>query len=64
MALLDRFPRKWAFASSDDMDGHGAEFIEREFRAVRERVANLASPEGVGVQSGLVGFIRLERGDI
>ena len=49
MALSEIFPREMASVSSDDVAGNGAEFVEREFRDVRERFSNLASPEGIGV---------------
>ena len=36
-----------ASISSDDVAGHGAEFVEREFRAIRDGVSDLYFPEGV-----------------
>ena len=49
MALPEIFPRERASALSDNVTGHVAEFIEREFLAVGEGVPDLAFPAGVGV---------------
>ena len=46
------------------MAGHRVEFIDREFRAVRERVTDLDLPAGAGVRGGIVRFFRLGRGGI
>ena len=46
------------------MARHGVEFIERELRAVGERVSNLPSPAGIMVQGGLMRFVRSGRGGI
>ena len=64
MALSERFPREGASASSDDVAGHGAEFVEREFCDIRKRVSDLDSPAGVAARGGLVVFVRLGRGSI
>ena len=64
MALSEEFPGYKASASSCDVERHGANFLEREFRAVRESVSNLTSPECVIVRGGLMGFVRLGRGGI
>ena len=61
---MERFPRERASASSDDMAGHGAEFVERELRAVRERVSDLAYLAGVRLRGGLVGLLRSGVGGI
>ena len=44
-----RFPREKDSASSDNVDGHEAEFIERDLRAVGEIVPDVASQSGVRV---------------
>ena len=64
MALLERFPRERDSTSSDDVAGHGAEFVEHKFRSVRDIFSDLDSPSGVGVRGGLVGFFRSGRGGI
>ena len=61
---MDIFPRERASALSYDVAGYGAEFVEKELRAARERVSDLAYPAGVGVRGGLMGFVRLGRGGI
>ena len=62
--MSERFPREGASASSDDVAGHGAEFVEHKFRSVRDIFSDLDSPSGVGVRGGLVGFFRSGRGGI
>ena len=64
MALSEEFPGYKASASSYDVERHGANVLEREFRAVRESVSNLTSPEGVIVRGGLMGFVRLGMGGV
>ena len=62
--MSERFPRERASTLSDDVAGHGAEFVEREFCDIRKRVSDLDSPAGVVVRGGLVGSVRLGRGSI
>ena len=61
MALPERFPKERASASSDNVDRHGVEFIEQEFRSVGEEFPGLYSPSGVILRGGIVRFIRLGR---
>ena len=54
--MSEGFPGERSSTSSDDVAGHGAEFVEREFRDVMEGVSDYAYPESVLVRGGLVGF--------
>ena len=62
--MTGSFPGERASALSDNVAKQGEKIVKQKFRAVREIVSYLYSPEDVRLRGGIMGFIGVGMGGV